>query len=61
MALVSTLMLVGLMLVSGNAIAWRVALGISAMATALEQVGPAGVDNLSVPLLVGLAWVLLIS
>ena len=61
MALVSTLVLVGLMLVSGNAIAWRVALGISAMATALEQVGPAGVDNLSVPLLVGLTWVLLIS
>ena len=61
MALVSTLVLVGLMLVSGNAVAWRVAIGISAMATALEQVSPAGVDNLSVPLLVGLTWVLLIS
>ena len=61
MALVSTLVLVGLMLVNGNAIAWRVAIGISALATALEQVSPAGVDNLSVPLLVGLAWVLLIS
>ena len=61
MALVSTLVLVGLMLVSGNAISWRVALGISAMATALEQVSPAGLDNLSVPLLVGLTWVLLIS
>ena len=61
MALVSTLVLVGLMLADGNAIVWGVAVGISAMATALEQVSPAGVDNLSVPLLVSLCWVLLIS
>jgi len=61
MALVSTLVLVGLMLARGNPISWGIALGISAMATALEQVSPAGVDNLSVPLLVGLCWVLLIS
>ena len=59
-ALVSTLVLVGLM-ADGNAIVWGVAVGISAMATALEQVSPAGVDNLSVPLLVSLCWVLLIS
>ena len=61
MALVSTLVLVGLMLARGNPISWGIAVGISAMATALEQVSPAGVDNLSVPLLVGLCWVLLIS
>ena len=61
MALVSTLVLVGLMLARGNPISWGIALGISAMATALEQISPAGVDNLSVPLLVGLCWVLLIS
>ena len=61
MALVSTLVLVGLMLAYRNAIAWGVAVGISAMATVLEQVSPAGVDNLSVPLLVSLGWVLLIS
>ena len=61
MALVSTLVLIGLMLTDGNSIAWGVAVGISVMATALEQVSPAGVDNLSVPLLVSLCWVLLIS
>ncbi len=61
MALVSTLVLVGLMLAYRNAIAWGVAVGISVMATVLEQVSPAGVDNLSVPLLVSLGWVLLIS
>ena len=61
MALVSTLVLVGLMLARGNPITWGIAVGISAMATALEQVSPAGVDNLSVPLLVSLCWVLLIS
>ena len=61
MALVSTFVLVGLMLADGNAIVWGVAVGISAIATALEQVSPAGVDNLSVPLLVSLCWVLLIS
>ncbi len=61
MALVSTLVLVGMMLAGGNTIAWEVAVGISVMATALEQVSPAGVDNLSVPLLVSLCWMLLIS
>ena len=61
MALVSTLVLIGLMLTDGNPIAWGVAVGISVMATALEQVSPAGVDNLSVPLLVSLCWALLIS
>ena len=61
MALVSTLVLVGLMLAYRNAIAWGVAVGISVMATVLEQVSPAGVDNLSVPMLVSLGWVLLIS
>ena len=61
MALVSTLVLIGLMLTDGNSIAWGVAVGISVMATALEQVSPAGVDNLTVPLLVSLCWALLIS
>lgn len=61
MALVSTLVLIGLMLTDGNSIAWGVAVGISVMATALEQVSPAGVDNLTVPLLVSLCWALLIN
>ena len=56
MAVVSGLVLIGLARWSGADLSMPAALGIVAMATGLEQLSWSGLDNLSVPLSVGVLW-----
>ena len=54
-------MLIGLSTWSESIAAFTMALAIATTATALEQISVAGVDNLSVPLVVGLLWATLLN
>ena len=56
MAVVSALVLIGLARCSGADLSLPAALGMVAMATGLEQFSWSGLDNLSVPLSVGMLW-----
>jgi len=56
MAVVSGLVLIGLARWSGADLSLPAALGMVAMATGLEQLSWSGLDNLSVPLSVGVVW-----
>ena len=56
MAVVSGLVLIGLARWSGADLSLPAALGMVAMATGLEQLSWGGLDNLSVPLSVGVLW-----
>ena len=56
MLMVSFGVLLALSITGGSGANWTVALLLSVMATALEQISPAGIDNLSVPLVVGYLW-----
>jgi phytol kinase len=56
MAVVSGLVLIGLARWSGADLSLPAALGMVAMATGLEQLSWSGLDNLSVPLSVGVLW-----
>ena len=56
MAVVSGLVLIGLARWSGADLSVQAALGMVAMATGLEQFSWSGLDNLSVPLSVGVLW-----
>ena len=56
MAVVSGLVLIGLAQGSGADLSLPAALGMVAMATGLEQLSWGGLDNLSVPLSVGVLW-----
>ena len=56
MAVVSGLMLIGLARWSGADLSLPAALGMIAMATGLERLSWSGLDNLSVPLSVGVLW-----
>ena len=56
MAAVSGLVLIGLARWSGADLSLPAALGMVAMATGLEQLSWSGLDNLSVPLSVGVLW-----
>ena len=56
MAVVSSLVLIGLAQWSGADLSLPAALGMVAMATGLEQLSWSGLDNLSVPLSVGVLW-----
>ena len=56
MAVVSSLVLIGLARWSGADLSLPAALGMVAMATGLEQLSWSGLDNLSVPLSVGVLW-----
>ena len=56
MAVVSGLVLIGLARWSGVDLSLPAAFGMVAMATGLEQLSWSGLDNLSVPLSVGVLW-----
>ena len=56
MAVVSGLVLIGLARWSGADLSLPAALGMVAIATGLEQLSWSGLDNLSVPLSVGVLW-----
>ena len=56
MAVVSGLVLISLARWSGADLSVPAALGMVAMATGLEQLSWSGLDNLSVPLSVGVLW-----
>ena len=56
MAVVSGLVLIGLARWSGVDLSLPAALGMVAIATGLEQLSWSGLDNLSVPLSVGVLW-----
>ena len=56
MAVVSGLVLIGLARWSGADLSLPATLGMVAMATGLEQLSWSGLDNLSVPLSVGVVW-----
>ena len=56
MAVVSSLVLIGLAQWSGADLSLPAALAMVAMATGLEQLSWGGLDNLSVPLSVGVLW-----
>lgn len=60
MALVSALVLIGLSTISATSVPWGAVIGLSLLATGLEQLSPLGIDNLTVPLVVGLLWATLI-
>ena len=56
MALVSALVLFSLSAISPTSVPWSAVIGLSLLATGLEQLSPLGIDNLTVPLAVGLLW-----
>ena len=56
MAVVTSLVLIGLARWSGTDLPLSATLGMVAMATGLEQLSWRGLDNLSVPLSVGVLW-----
>ena len=56
MAVVSSLVLIGLARLSGADLSLPATLGMVAIATGLEQLSWGGLDNLSVPLSVGVLW-----
>tara|TARA_B100000902_G_scaffold99095_1_gene101485 strand:+ start:460 stop:1071 length:612 start_codon:yes stop_codon:yes gene_type:complete len=57
MLMISFSVLLALSITGGSGANWTVALLLSVVATGLEQLSPAGIDNLSVPLVVGCLWV----
>ena len=61
MAVVSGLVLIGLARWSGADLSLPAALGMVAMATGMEQLSWRGLDNLSVPLSVGVLWSQLVA
>ena len=61
MAVVSGLVLIGLAQWSGADLSLPAALGMVAMATGLEQLSWGGIDNLIVPLSVGVLWSQLVN
>ena len=61
MLMVSFGVLLVLSITGGSGANWTVALLLSVVATGLEQLSPAGIDNLSVPLVVGCLWVATLS
>ena len=56
MLMVSFGVLLALSIIGGSGANWTGALLLSIVATGLEQLSPAGIDNLSVPLVVGCLW-----
>ena len=56
MLMVSFGVLLALSIIGGSGANWTVALLLSIVATGLEQLSPAGIDNLSVPVVVGCLW-----
>ena len=60
MALVSMLVLVVLSKMTNHTMSVPMAIGMALGATGLEQISMRGLDNLTVPLGVGLAWSVLI-
>ena len=56
MLMVSFGVLLALTIASGSGANGTGALLLAAVATGLEQISPAGVDNLSVPMVVGCLW-----
>ena len=56
MLMVSFGVLLALSITGVSGANWTVALLLSVVATGLEQLSPAGIDNLSVPLVVGCLW-----
>ena len=56
MALVSAVVLFSLSAISPTSVPWSAVIGLSLLATGLEQLSPLGIDNLTVPLAVGLLW-----
>ncbi len=61
MLMVSFSVLLVLSITGGSGANWTVALLLSIVATGLEQLSPAGIDNLSVPLVVGYLWAATLS
>ena len=61
MLMVSFGVLLALSITGGSGANWTVALLLSVVATGLEQLSPAGIDNLSVPLVVGCLWAATLS
>ena len=61
MLMVSFNVLLALSITGGSGANWTVALLLSVVATGLEQLSPAGIDNLSVPLVVGCLWATTLS
>ena len=61
MLMVSFSVLLVLSITGGSGANWTVALLLSIVATGLEQLSPAGIDNLSVPLVVGYLWATTLS
>ena len=61
MLMVSFSVLLALSITGGSGANWTVALLLSVVATGLEQLSPAGIDNLSVPLVVGYLWAATLS
>ena len=60
MAVVSMLVLLILSNITNQVISAPIAMAIASAATGLEQISVRGIDNLTVPLAVGLAWAALI-
>ncbi len=56
MLMVSFGVLLALSIIGGSGAKWTVSLLLSIVATGLEQLSPAGIDNLSVPLVMGCLW-----
>ena len=61
MLMMSFGVLLALTIVSGSGANGTVALLLAAVATGLEQISPAGIDNLSVPMVVGCLWATTLS
>ena len=61
MLMVSFGVMLALSITGGSGANWTVALLLSVVATGLEQLSPAGIDNLSVPLVVGCLWAATLS
>ena len=60
MAVVSLIVLLILSKITNQVISAPIAIAIASAATSLEQISVRGIDNLTVPLAVGLAWAALI-
>ena len=61
MLLVSFGVLLALTIIGGSGASGTAALLLAVVATGLEQISPAGIDNLSVPLVVGCLWAATLS
>jgi phytol kinase len=60
MAVVSLIVLLILSKITNQVISAPIAIAIASAATSLEQISVRGIDNLTVPLAVSLAWATLI-